>query len=135
MNDNIGGLYRIYVCPVRNLTAEGGIVSADKLLSVPFIVDTGERKCFRKEDKNGVYYDLSVTCTVVRSDGGEQLAETFPDNYILITMDYNGVTRMDGNADEPIRCETESETGEKFEDLSCVKLKFSRKLRRLTTCI
>lgn len=126
--DNVGGLYRIFVCPVGNLTDTGQVTDKAKLIPVVFTEGTGERKCTRKSDKTGVYYDLVVTCIVPRSEKGEQLAESFPVEFVLVTIDNNGVTRLDGSADEPISVETESETGEDFKDLNAVTLKFTRRL-------
>lgn len=127
--DNVGGLAKLYVCPVGNLTANGNIADNNKLVLVNFIVDTGSRKCVRKSDKNGEFYDLTVKCVVASADSDCLFDRVFPVDFVLVCVDGNGVARLDGNRAEPIRYETESDTGEKFEDLSCVELKFSRKLR------
>lgn len=127
--NNVGGLSRIYICGIDNLSPDGKIIAKEKLIPVLFTEDTGRRKSVRKEDKNGVYYDLSIECTVAGSARCVELSETLLAEFALITTDYNDISRLDGNQDEPLRYEVESNTGEEFKDFSCVKLKFSRKLR------
>lgn len=127
--DNIGGIARLYICPVANLTVGGNIADVNQLLPIHFSQDTGIRKCTRKADKTGEYYDLSVECVVPRSDSDTLLADILPVDFAVVSVDANGVVRLDGNREEPLRYECESNTGEKFEDLNCVRLKFSRKLR------
>ena len=79
--------------------------------------------------KNGEYYDLKIECTVARSDKDNFYTELLLNNFVVITSDSNNITRIDGTRNEPLRYEIESDTGEEFEDLNCVKLEFSRKLR------
>ena len=56
--DNTGGLVKIYVCPVSNISDSGQIIDQERLIQVNFILDSAKRKCTRKDDKNGEYYDL-----------------------------------------------------------------------------
>ena len=122
--DNTGGLVKIYVCPVSNISDSGQIIDQERLIQVNFILDSAKRKCTRKDDKNGEYYDLKIECTVARSD-----KDNFYTELLLNNFDSNNITRIDGTRNEPLRYEIESDTGEEFEDLNCVKLEFSRKLR------
>lgn len=126
--DNTGGLRRIWVCPADCLDGDGRIADRAKMVDIPFVEDTASRKCVRKHDKTGVYYEVTVVCRLARSER-DGIAERFPVDYVLVTTDWNGVTRVDGTADEPMHFEAESDTGEKFEDLNGVDFKFSRKLR------
>ena len=81
--NNTGGLNKIFICPISNLSREGKIISRDKLINIPFTDDTGERSCSYKEDKKGKYYDLQVKCQIPRSDKAEELIKTFPLLYVL----------------------------------------------------
>jgi len=126
--DNTGGLVKIYVCPVSNISDSGQIIDQERLIQVNFILDSAKRKCTRKDDKNGEYY-LKIECTVARSDKDNFYTELLLNNFVVITSDSNNITRIDGTRNEPLRYEIESDTGEEFEDLNCVKLEFSRKLR------
>ena len=127
--DNVGGLAKLYICPVGNLTVGGTIVDQAKLIPIPFIPDTGSRKCTRKMDKTGEYYDLTIECTIARADSDALIRDVLPIDFAAVSVDGNGVARLDGNYREPIKYEYESDSGEKFEDLSGVHFKFSRKLR------
>ena len=127
--DNTGGLVKIYVCPVSNISDSGQIIDQERLIQVNFILDSAKRKCTRKDDKNGEYYDLKIECTVARSDKDNFYTELLLNNFVVITSDSNNITRIDGTRNEPLRYQIESDTGEEFEDLNCVKLEFSRKLR------
>ena len=127
--DNTGGLVKIYVCPVSNISDSGQIIDQERLIQVNFILDSAKRKCTRKDDKNGEYYDLKIEYTVARSDKDNFYTELLLNNFVVITSDSNNITRIDGTRNEPLRYEIESDTGEEFEDLNCVKLEFSRKLR------
>ena len=127
--DNVGGLVKIYVCPVSNISDSGQIIDQERLVPVNFILDSAKRKCTRKDGKNGEYYDLKIECTVARSDKDNFYIGLLLNNFAVITTDSNNITRLDGTRNEPIRYEIESDTGEEFEDLNCVKLEFSRKLR------
>ena len=118
--DNTGGLVKIYVCPVSNISDSGQIIDQERLIQVNFILDSA---------KNGEYYDLKIECTVARSDKDNFYTELLLNNFVVITSDSNNITRIDGTRNEPLRYEIESDTGEEFEDLNCVKLEFSRKLR------
>ena len=124
--DNTGGLVKIYVCPVSNISDSGQIIDQERLIQVNFILDSAKRKCTRKD---GEYYDLKIECTVARSDKDNFYTELLLNNFVVITSDSNNITRIDGTRNEPLRYEIESDTGEEFEDLNCVKLEFSRKLR------
>ena len=64
-----------------------------------------------------------------RSDKDNFYIGLLLNNFAVITTDSNNITRLDGTRNEPLRYEIESDTGEEFEDLNCVKLEFSRKLR------
>lgn len=127
--DNIGGLQILYICYTSNLSDDGNIIDQDELINIPFTSDTGERKCVRKCDKNGEFYELKIKCIVAFSDTDNYYAEILQNNFVIISIDGNGKVRIDGNRDEPLRYEIESMTGEKFEDLNSVSLEFSRKLR------
>lgn len=127
--DNTGGLVKIYVCPVSNISDSGQIIDRERLVPVNFILDSAKRKCTRKMDKTGEYYDLKIECIVARSDNDNYYAELLLNNFVVITTDSNNITRIDGTRDEPLRYEIESDTGKKFEDLNCINLEFSRKLR------
>ena len=127
--DNTGGLVKIYVCPVSNISDSGQIIDQERLIQVNFILDSAKRKCTRKDDTNGEYYDIKIECTVARSDIDNFYTELLLNNFVVITSDSNNITRIDGTRNEPLRYEIESDTGEEFEDLNCVKLEFSRKLR------
>lgn len=127
--DNVGGLAKLYVCPIGNLTVGGGVADVAKLVEIRFIEDTGVRKCVRKSDKNGEFYDLTVECVVASADVEAVLMNLFRVDFALVCVSANGGVRLDGSRSEPMHYEYESNTGEKFEDLSCVELKFSRKLR------
>lgn len=127
--DNVGGLVKLYICLTSNLSDTDMLIDKSELIEIPFTSDTGERKCTRKSDKNGEYYELKITCVVPRSDADNHYAEILQNNFAIISVDSNGITRLDGNKNEPLRYEIESDTGKKFEDLNSVNLEFSRKLR------
>lgn len=133
--NNTGGLNKIFVCPISNLTSDSKVKSPDHLINIPFIPDTAERVCTRKEDKTGIYHELSIKCKIARSDKAESLVTSFPANYILITIDTNNVNRIEGNREEPLHHEYESKTGTDFSDLNHAELKFSRKLRLSPTIL
>ena len=95
--NNTGGLNKMFICPISNLSKDGKIISRDKLINIPFTYDTGERSCSYKEDKKGKYYDLQIKCQIPRSDKAEELIKTFPLLYVLITIDTNGISRLEGN--------------------------------------
>ena len=111
--DNVGGLVKIYVCPVSNISDSGQIIDQERLVPVNFILDSAKR----------------IECTVARSDKDNFYIGLLLNNFAVITTDSNNITRLDGTRNEPLRYEIESDTGEEFEDLNCVKLEFSRKLR------
>ncbi|MEG2228177.1 MAG: hypothetical protein RRY39_06730 [Odoribacter sp.] len=127
--NNIGGLSRICICPFSNLSTDGTILSTNELIPLFFTDDTGSRKCSRKEDKNGIYYDISIECLIARSDTDLKLIDSFPLEFAIVTTDNNLVSRLDGSSEEPFRLEMESDTGVEFKDFNSIKLKFSRKLR------
>lgn len=126
--DNVGGLRRISVVDVDCLEAGGVIKETVKLIDVPFIQESGRRKCVRKQDKTGVFYEVTIKCRLARSER-DSLVDRFPEYYAVVTTDNNGVIIVDGSPDEPMRCETDSDTGEEFSDLNNVELQFNRKFR------
>lgn len=132
--DNVGGLFRIGILSVEELDRENHIRDRSKILDIPFIADTGMRKYERKRDKKGIYNEIKVTCKVARSDQ-EKLIDRFPEFYALITVDNNGVERVDGSRGEPMRCDIKSDTGEDYKDLNCVELEFKRKFRMVSGAI
>ena len=75
--NNTGGLNKMFICPISNLSKDGKIISRDKLINIPFTYDTGERSCSYKEDKKGKYYDLQIKCQIPRSDKAEELTLRF----------------------------------------------------------
>ncbi len=127
--DNTGGLVKLYICLTSNLSDADTLIDKAELINIPFTSDTGERKCTRKSDKNGEYYELKIKCVVARSDMDNYYADVLQNNFAVISVDSNGIARLDGNRNEPLRYEIESDTGKKFEDFSSVSLEFSRKLR------
>ena len=127
--DNIGGLNKIYICPLTALDDNGQITDKSKLQPIPFSTDTAKRQYSRKQDKNGIYYEIDITCKIPHSHN-EDIVNSFPAQFAIITTDNNNITRLDGNTDEPIHYEQSSDTGEEFEDLNHIELKFSRKLRQ-----
>lgn len=127
--DNLGGLNKIYICPLTALNDNGQITDKSKLQPIPFSTDTAKREHSRKNDKNGIYYEVDITCKIPRSHC-EDIISSFPTKFAIITTDNNDITRLDGSIDEPIHYEQSSDTGESFEDLSHIELKFSRKLRQ-----
>lgn len=129
--DNIGSLCRIQISPADNITLSGDIISKDYLYDIPFSQDSAHRKCSRKEDKNGIYYDLEIECTVARTDIAEYILSKLPERFVLITTDNNNIIRLEGTREEPLHNTTELDSGEKFESLNHGKFKFTRKLRRL----
>lgn len=128
--DNIGSLHRIRISPADNIDSVGNIISTDNLKDIPFIIDTARRKCSRKEDKNGIYYDLEIECSVARTDTAEYILSELPERFVLITTDNNNIIRLDGTPEEPLHYTAELDSGEKFESLNYCKFKFNRKLRR-----
>ena len=51
--DNTGGLVKIYVCPVSNISDSGQIIDQERLIQVNFILDSAKRKCTGKMIKTG----------------------------------------------------------------------------------
>lgn len=133
--DNIGSLCRIRISPADNIDSAGNIISADSLSDIPFITDTAHRKCSRKEDKNGTYYNLEIECSVARTDIAECILSELPERFVLVTTDNNNVTRVEGTLEEPVHYAADFDSGEKFESLNHCKFKFTRKLRRLPPVI
>lgn len=128
--DNIGSLYRIQISPADNIDSAGNIISTDSLSDIPFTMDTARRKCSRKEDKNGIYYDIEIECSIARTDTAEYILSELPERFVLVTTDNNNIIRIEGTPEEPLHYTSELDSGEKFESLNRCKLKFTRKLRR-----
>ena len=84
--NNTGGLNKMFICPISNLSKDGKIISRDKLINIPLL-------------------------------------------YVLITIDTNGISRLEGNKEEPLHHEYDQKSGSDFSDFNHVELKFSRKLR------
>ena len=53
--NNTGGLNKMFICPISNLSKDGKIISRDKLINIPFTYDTGERSCSYKEENIMIY--------------------------------------------------------------------------------
>ena len=51
--DNVGGLVKIYVCPVSNISDSGQIIDQERLVPVNFILDSANGNVPGKMIKTG----------------------------------------------------------------------------------
>jgi hypothetical protein len=135
--ENVGGLRHCYAIPVAsfqgtevdivtNLHQLRELVSPEDVIAIPMYADDtfsfGEED--DEEDGNKVY-DVNIDGIIPKAGLNPLLIEKLSrGEWIVLSEDNNGIIRLSGTKEIPLRCKTTSATGTTYTDRSETAFRF-----------
>ena len=137
----VGGVTHIYAIPPETVSAIEAdyatecrtltLASDDEVIAIPCLAD--ETFSFGEQhgrNEHGDYWQPTVVCVVPKAslDNASVIEQLERGEWLVVTLDHNGVTRLCGDLDTQLTCATDATTGMAHTDRNATTLTFTGRL-------